>query len=102
MSKIPDQPPLTPKSEKEKMPEDKKETTGNSEQNDPGAQNLSKNKDIIDNLLGTLSSDMEKMGVRTMAKGHCASCGKCIAGKVSETGKADRKAERKAERKTLI
>ncbi|XP_058246308.1 leupaxin [Hemibagrus wyckioides] len=79
---VPDQPPLTPKSEKEKMPEDKKETTGNSKQNDPGAENLSKNKDIIDNLLGTLSSDMEKMGVRTMAKGHCASCGKCIAGKM--------------------
>ncbi|XP_041095351.1 paxillin isoform X2 [Polyodon spathula] len=36
----------------------------------------------IDALLGDLSSDMEKMGVRTSAKGQCASCGKCIVGKV--------------------
>ncbi|XP_066499370.1 leupaxin [Hoplias malabaricus] len=43
---------------------------------------LSKNVDAIDDLLGSLSSDMEKMGVRTAAKGHCSSCGKCIAGKV--------------------
>ncbi|MBN3275857.1 PAXI protein, partial [Polyodon spathula] len=35
----------------------------------------------IDALLGDLSSDMEKMGVRTSAKGQCASCGKCIVGK---------------------
>lgn len=88
MSKISDQPPLTQKTEKEKKPEDKKETSGDSVQNVPVPENLSKNLskniDTIDNLLGTLSSDMEKMGVRTTAKGHCASCGKCIAGKVSE------------------
>lgn len=36
----------------------------------------------IDDLLGSLASDMEKMGVQTSAKGHCASCGKCIVGKV--------------------
>lgn len=53
-------------------------------QNDAAAQSMSKNIDTIDNLLGTLSSDMEKMGVRTTAKGHCASCGKCIAGKVRQ------------------
>ncbi|XP_048833388.1 leupaxin [Brienomyrus brachyistius] len=35
----------------------------------------------IDDLLGSLASDMEKMGVQTSAKGHCASCGKCIVGK---------------------
>uniref|UniRef100_A0A3B3SZV8 Leupaxin n=1 Tax=Paramormyrops kingsleyae TaxID=1676925 RepID=A0A3B3SZV8_9TELE len=35
----------------------------------------------IDDLLGRLASDMEKMGVQTSAKGHCASCGKCIVGK---------------------
>lgn len=91
MSKVSDQPPLAQKSEKDKKPEDKKETAGNSVQNDPAAENLSKNIDAIDNLLGTLSSDMEKMGVRTTAKGHCASCGKCIAGKVSET---DRQTDR--------
>ncbi|GAA6091623.1 leupaxin, partial [Tachysurus ichikawai] len=78
---VSDLPPLAPKSEKDKKSEDNKETTGNSAQNDPTEQNPSKDIDAIDNLLGTLSSDMEKMGVRTMAKGHCASCGKCIAGK---------------------
>ncbi|XP_041912239.1 leupaxin [Alosa sapidissima] len=41
-----------------------------------------KKTDAIDDLLGGLSSDMEKMGVRTTAKGHCASCGKCIVGKM--------------------
>lgn len=64
-------------------------------QNDPAAENMSKNLseniDSIDNLLGTLSSDMEKMGVRTTAKGHCAACGKSITGKVSET---DRQTDR--------
>ena len=39
--------------------------------------------DAIDNLLGDLNSDMEKMGVHTTAKGHCASCGKSIVGKVN-------------------
>ncbi|KAL1022931.1 hypothetical protein UPYG_G00034350 [Umbra pygmaea] len=38
--------------------------------------------DAIDDLLGDLSSDMEKMGVRTVPKGHCASCGKVILGKM--------------------
>ncbi|TRY99776.1 hypothetical protein DNTS_029698 [Danionella cerebrum] len=42
----------------------------------------SRGVDAIDDLLGSLSSDMEKMGVRTVAKGHCASCGKCICGKM--------------------
>ncbi|KAK0147541.1 Leupaxin [Merluccius polli] len=38
--------------------------------------------DAIDDLLGGLSSDLEKIGVCTVAKGHCASCGKCIVGKI--------------------
>ncbi|XP_035502510.1 leupaxin isoform X3 [Scophthalmus maximus] len=36
----------------------------------------------IDDLLGGLSSDLEKIGVRTTAKGHCASCNKCVVGKM--------------------
>ncbi|XP_067088285.1 leupaxin isoform X1 [Osmerus mordax] len=45
--------------------------------------------DAIDNLLGDLNSDMEKMGVHTTAKGHCASCGKSIVGKmISALGEA--------------
>lgn len=99
-SQVPDQvfptnPP--PHAEKEKETEEKKETAedkkgnqqagnnnSNSVRNDTAAQKqISKNIDAIDDLLGTLSSDMEKMGVHTAAKGHCASCGKCIAGKVT-------------------
>ncbi|XP_061594137.1 leupaxin [Cololabis saira] len=38
--------------------------------------------DTIDDLLGGLSSDLEKIGVRTTAKGHCASCNKSIVGKM--------------------
>ncbi|XP_064186510.1 leupaxin [Anguilla rostrata] len=36
----------------------------------------------IDDLLGGLRSDMERMGVRTSAKGLCTACGKCIVGKM--------------------
>ncbi|XP_053481794.1 leupaxin isoform X1 [Ictalurus furcatus] len=83
---VSDKPALSEKSEKDTKPEERKEATGNSVQNDPATENMSKNLseniDTIDNLLGTLNSDMEKMGVRTTAKGHCASCGKCIAGKM--------------------
>ncbi|XP_034035699.1 leupaxin isoform X2 [Thalassophryne amazonica] len=42
----------------------------------------SKKTDAIDDMLGGLSSDLEKIGVRTVAKGHCASCNKCIVGKM--------------------
>ncbi|XP_053741068.1 leupaxin [Synchiropus splendidus] len=38
--------------------------------------------DTIDDLLGGLSSDLEKIGVRTITKGHCASCNKPIVGKM--------------------
>lgn len=48
-----------------------------------------KKTDAIDDLLGGLRTDMEKMGVRTTAKGHCASCGKCIVGKVKKAFSVD-------------
>ncbi|XP_072295427.1 leupaxin isoform X2 [Eucyclogobius newberryi] len=43
---------------------------------------LSKKTDTIDELLGGLSSDLEKIGVKTTAKGHCAACQKIIVGKI--------------------
>lgn len=48
----------------------------------PKASTVSGKTDIIDDLLGGLSSDLEKIGVQTTAKGNCASCKKCIVGKV--------------------
>lgn len=48
----------------------------------PEASTGSRKTDIIDDLLGGLSSDLEKIGVQTTAKGNCASCKKCIVGKV--------------------
>lgn len=76
------------KSVKDKKTEETKESDSGRQEEDkkpqhpPLTQKVSKSVDAIDDLLGSLSSDMEKMGVRTAAKGHCASCGKCIAGKV--------------------
>uniref|UniRef100_A0A8C7YQU2 Leupaxin n=1 Tax=Oryzias sinensis TaxID=183150 RepID=A0A8C7YQU2_9TELE len=70
-------PPLTQKKSVKKETEDgrrKKEDTGGS--TGPTA------KDTIDELLGGLSSDLEKIGVRTNPKGHCAACHKCIVGKM--------------------
>lgn len=52
---------------------------------DAKASTVSKKTDTIDDLLGGLSSDLERIGVRTTAKGHCASCNKCIVGKVQVT-----------------
>ncbi|KAK1801158.1 hypothetical protein P4O66_022659 [Electrophorus voltai] len=83
------QPQVTQNSNKDATkPEGNKKPSGG----DQAAENIAvskeqdvpagKNMDAIDSLLGTLSLDMEKMGVRTEAKGHCASCGKCIAGKM--------------------
>lgn len=46
---------------------------------------MSKKTDAIDDLLGGLSSDLEKIGVRTTAKGNCGFCNKGIVGKVSLT-----------------
>lgn len=48
---------------------------------------VSKANDAIDDLLGGLSSDLEKIGVCTVAKGHCAYCNKSIVGKVSLANK---------------
>ncbi|XP_061895261.1 paxillin [Entelurus aequoreus] len=42
----------------------------------------SKDADSIDKLLGGLTTDLEKIGVRTTTKGHCAACNKTIAGKM--------------------
>uniref|UniRef100_A0A671KUB0 Leupaxin-like n=1 Tax=Sinocyclocheilus anshuiensis TaxID=1608454 RepID=A0A671KUB0_9TELE len=81
-------PPMAHKSMKDKKPEETKESDSGKQkeakkpQHPPLSEKVSKNVDAIDDLLGSLSSDMEKMGVRTAAKGHCASCGKCIAGKM--------------------
>lgn len=70
----------------------KKKTEGGQQENKDGgssaessqaeASTTTKKKDLIDDLLGGLSSDLEKIGVRTTAKGHCASCNKVIVGKV--------------------
>lgn len=49
---------------------------------DATASAMSKKTDTIDDMLGGLSADLEKIGVPTTAKGHCASCNKCIVGKV--------------------
>ncbi|XP_051509390.1 leupaxin isoform X1 [Myxocyprinus asiaticus] len=85
-------PPIARKSIKNKKTEETKDSVSGkqAEENNmtkntqhlPLTEKQSKGVDAIDDLLGSLSSDMEKMGVRTAAKGHCASCGKCIAGKM--------------------
>ncbi|KAG7488148.1 hypothetical protein MATL_G00030430 [Megalops atlanticus] len=87
-------PPLIPKSGKEKGTKETKETDkGQAKEGEPNTTKdcnqapdktplPGKTGSSIDDLLGVLSSDMEKMGVRTSAKGLCASCGKCIVGKV--------------------
>ncbi|XP_056460338.1 leupaxin [Gadus chalcogrammus] len=49
---------------------------------DRKASSSNQKVDAIDDLLGGLSSDLEKIGVRTVAKGNCASCGKSILGKI--------------------
>ncbi|KAK7888938.1 hypothetical protein WMY93_024498 [Mugilogobius chulae] len=58
----------------------KEETTH--EENKSVQSTLSKKANSIDELLGGLSSDLEKIGVKTTAKGHCASCKKVIVGKI--------------------
>lgn len=78
-------PPLIQKQSVKKKKEDREE---NSESNctstrpDVEGSTQSKKADAIDDLLGCLSSDLEKIGVCTTAKGHCATCGKIIAGKM--------------------
>lgn len=72
------------KGESEGRPQVNKES-GSTEGSDVKASTVSKKTDAIDDLLGGLSSDLERIGVRTTAKGHCASCNKCIVGKVQVT-----------------
>lgn len=61
-----------------------KEPIGSSESAD---SETTKKNDAIDDLLGGLTSDLEKIGVRTATKGHCAFCNKTIVGKVSLANK---------------
>lgn len=51
---------------------------------DAKASTVTSKTDAIDDLLGGLSSDLEKIGVRTTAKGHCALCNKSVVGKVNK------------------
>ncbi|XP_059196646.1 leupaxin [Centropristis striata] len=77
-------PPLSQKvSVKRKKEGGQQENKGSSPSgSDAKASTTSRKTDTIDDLLGGLSSDLEKIGVRTTAKGHCASCNKCIVGKM--------------------
>ncbi|XP_034079530.1 leupaxin isoform X2 [Gymnodraco acuticeps] len=82
-------PPLTQKLSVRKKTESgqqekKKEKKENSSRaaSDANASTSSRKTETIDELLGGLSSDLEKIGVRTVAKGHCASCNKTIVGKM--------------------
>ncbi|KAM8874402.1 leupaxin isoform 2-T2 [Spinachia spinachia] len=59
----------------------KRKTEGGQEENKESSSSTAA-PETIDDLLGGLSSDLEKIGVRTTAKGHCASCNKCIVGKM--------------------
>lgn len=38
----------------------------------------------LDNMLGSLQSDLNKLGVHTLAKGVCGACCKPIVGQVRE------------------
>lgn len=78
-------PPLTQKQsvKRKKTGGGQQENNGSTAGSDANASTTtSKKTDTIDDLLGGLSSDLEKIGVRTTAKGHCASCNKCIVGKM--------------------
>ncbi|XP_076582856.1 leupaxin [Chaetodon auriga] len=80
-------PPLTQKqSVKRKteggQQENKESSSSSGAASDAAASTTNKKTDMIDDLLGGLSSDLEKIGVRTTAKGHCAACNKCIVGKM--------------------
>ncbi|KAK2907806.1 leupaxin isoform X1 [Channa argus] len=75
---------------KEKQSVEKKPKGGRQEDKDGSSTASSGGKtsttiqktDTIDDLLGGLSTDLEKIGVRTVSKGHCASCNKCVVGKM--------------------
>ncbi|XP_019936298.2 leupaxin [Paralichthys olivaceus] len=74
-------PPLTQKQSVKRKTEGKQEEKKESSSS-AGSDAQTMKTDTIDDLLGGLSSDLEKIGVRTTAKGHCAACNKCIAGKM--------------------
>ncbi|XP_042338694.1 leupaxin [Plectropomus leopardus] len=75
-------PPLTQKKSVKKKTEGGQQENSSTSGSDAKASTTSRKTDTIDDLLGGLSSDLEKIGVRTTAKGHCASCNKCIVGKL--------------------
>ncbi|XP_029938595.1 leupaxin isoform X2 [Salarias fasciatus] len=74
-------PPLTQK-QSVKRKEDRGQGNEEGSNSHTKASNQRKTTDTIDDLLGGLSSDLEKIGVRTTTKGNCASCNKCIVGKM--------------------
>ncbi|KAM6921021.1 leupaxin [Xenentodon cancila] len=84
----PTPPPLTQKQSAKKKTEDghQKEKEGSNSSSPAGSRATASTKtqttDTIDDLLGGLSSDLEKIGIRTTAKGHCGSCNKSIVGKM--------------------
>jgi len=56
-----------------------------------GAPSTQVNK--LDNMLGSLQSDLNKLGVQTVAKGVCGACSKPIVGQVRRAdgdGKTDK------------
>ncbi|XP_029284944.1 leupaxin [Cottoperca gobio] len=80
-------PPLAQKQSVKKKPvggqqEHKESSSSSTASSDANVSTTSRKTDAIDDLLGGLSSDLEKIGVRTAAKGHCASCNKSIGGKM--------------------
>ncbi|XP_053177947.1 leupaxin isoform X2 [Scomber japonicus] len=78
-------PPLTQKlSVKKKTEGGQQDNKGSSSSasSDAKTSKQSKKTDAIDDMLGGLSSDLEKIGVRTTAKGHCAACNKSVVGKM--------------------
>ncbi|CAL8307887.1 unnamed protein product [Lota lota] len=85
---VPSSPPSIPpplsqkKSLKGKTLSERQENKESPAGSDRKAAASNQKVDAIDDLLGGLSSDLEKIGVRTVAKGNCASCGKSILGKI--------------------
>ncbi|KAF7203059.1 leupaxin isoform X1 [Nothobranchius furzeri] len=83
----PPSPPLTQRKVLNEIPEDGKPEKKDENCSPPSgsgaaASTQKKITDSIDDLLGGLSSDLEKIGVRTTVKGHCAACNKGIVGKM--------------------
>ncbi|XP_041646729.1 leupaxin [Cheilinus undulatus] len=76
-------PPLIQKQQNKKKNEvGQQENSSSTAASGAKPSTTNKKADSIDDLLGGLSSDLEKIGVQTTAKGHCASCNKCIVGKM--------------------